>query len=88
MNLITKLTPEQKALIPVYINKWQQIAFSTAETNKDKAIAAVKQVYSLINKPELIIIFCDRPALAELGCQPIGNLNPVEESKTSPNFVC
>ena len=64
MNKLT-LTAEQKALIPVFIDKWQKIAFSTNETNKDIAIAAIKKVYSLINKPKPTIVFCDRHTLAE-----------------------
>ncbi len=37
MNIITQLTSEQESLIPAYIDKWQQIAFSTEPTDKEKA---------------------------------------------------
>lgn len=59
MSLIEKLTPEQEALIPVYREKWRQIALCTQAVEPQKAVAAINAAYSLIglSKPE--IVFCD-----------------------------
>ena len=43
--IITELTPEQEALIPVYKDKWLKIALSTERIDKKKAKKAVKQGY-------------------------------------------
>ena len=59
------LTPETEALISACVDKWQKIAFSTEPINRDQATEAVKQAYALINQPEPVILFYDRPALAE-----------------------
>jgi hypothetical protein len=54
--MITELTAEQEALIPVYREKWRAIALSTERINHQKATKAVKATYELIGKqlPELI----------------------------------
>jgi hypothetical protein len=58
---IEKLTPEQKALIPVYREKWRKIALSTEPIDKEKAAEAVKNAYEMIGEEEPKIIFCDSP---------------------------
>jgi hypothetical protein len=45
-NLITELTPEQEALIPVYREKWRAIALSTDPIDRQKATEAVKLAYA------------------------------------------
>lgn len=58
---INQLTPEQKALIPVYQEKWRQIAFSIERIDRDKATEAIKAAYHLIDEDEPEIIFFDSP---------------------------
>lgn len=55
---ITKLTPEQEALIPVSREKWRKITLSTERIDRDKAREAVKEAYDLINLQEPKIMFC------------------------------
>lgn len=61
---IEKLTPEQEALIPVYLEKWRKIAFSTEPIDKEKAAEAVKEAYTLIGRKEPKILFCKSPYAA------------------------
>ncbi|MEP0793021.1 hypothetical protein NDI44_00495 [Trichocoleus sp. DQ-A3] len=58
---IEKLTPEQEALIPVYREKWRDIAYSTEPIDREKAAKAVKAVYILIELSEQEILFYDSP---------------------------
>lgn len=60
-HLITKLTPEQVALIPEYWAKWQAIALSTQPLDRNLAQEAVKAAYHAIDKPTPEIVFCDSP---------------------------
>ena len=64
MSLIEKLTPEQEALIPVYREKWRQIALSTKPIDRQKAAEAVKAAYKLIGESEPEIIYFDSPYAA------------------------
>lgn len=59
-----KLTPEQEALIPVYREKWRQIAVSTQRLDRQKACKAIKAAYALIGEAEPEIIFYDSPKAA------------------------
>jgi hypothetical protein len=59
--IITKLTPEQEALIPVYREKWRKIALSTERIDREKAAEAVKAAYSLFGTHQPEIIFCSSP---------------------------
>ena len=59
--IISELTPEQEALIPVYREKWRKIALSTERIDREKAAEAVKTAYTAIRKQEPEIIFCDSP---------------------------
>jgi len=57
MELISKLTSEQKALISVYREKWEKIALSTQPINCQKAAEAIKLAYSLMGDPNPEILF-------------------------------
>ncbi len=61
--IITFLTPEQEALIPVY-REWRKIALSTQRIDREKAADAIKAAYALcyVNEPE--IVFYDSPYAA------------------------
>ena len=56
MSLEKELTPEQAALVPVYAEKWKNIALSTKPIDFDLAKEAVKNAYQLINQevPEIV----------------------------------
>ena len=55
--MITQLTPEQQALIPVYRDKWLKIALSTERVNEEKATEAIKAGYKLIGEDEPVVLF-------------------------------
>jgi hypothetical protein len=75
--IVTQLTPDQKALIPVYQQKWRRIALSTEPTDCKLAAETIKAIYTEINLPEPDVIFFDN-----LNFQAInainGSLNPGE----------
>jgi len=60
---IEKLTPEQEALIPVYREKWRQIALSTERLDRTKAEASIKAAYIALGKPEPEIQFYSSPCV-------------------------
>ncbi|UBF26235.1 hypothetical protein K9N68_32800 [Kovacikia minuta CCNUW1] len=62
--MITELTPEQEALIPVYREKWRAIALSTERIDRQKVSEAVKAAYAVINEEEPEIVFCNSPFAA------------------------
>ena len=62
--MIDKLTPEQEALIPVYLEKWRAIALSTEPIDRYKAADAVKGFYAAICQQEPKIVFFDSPNAA------------------------
>lgn len=57
--IITELTPEKSALIPVYREKWRKIARSTERIDKEKAESVVKATYKLIGEAEPKVFFFD-----------------------------
>lgn len=58
-----KLTPEQEALIPVYRDKWRQIALSTEPIDRAKAESAIKAAYIANGKPEPEVEFYSSPCV-------------------------
>jgi len=66
---ISQITPEQEALIPVYREKWRNIALSTVPIDREKAADAVQAAYAVIGLEKPEIIFYDSPlrALEQLG---------------------
>lgn len=61
--IITTLTPEQEALIPIYREKWVPIIYSTRPVDRDREIAAINTAYQLSNYPAPEILFYDSPYL-------------------------
>jgi len=61
MSRIETLTPEQETLIPVYRDKWKQIALSTERIDRQKATEAVKAAYAALGKKKPEIIICESP---------------------------
>ncbi len=62
--MIEKLTPEQEALIPAYLEKWRSIGILTKPIDRQKATEAVKNIYIAIGKQPPKIVFCDSPYAA------------------------
>ena len=60
---IEKLTPEQKALIPVYREKWRRIALSTERLDRTKAETSIKAAYIALGKPEPEVQFYSSPCV-------------------------
>ncbi|MEC4891678.1 MAG: hypothetical protein SAL07_00520 [Oscillatoria sp. PMC 1051.18] len=60
---IERLTSEQRALIPVYQEKWRKIAFSTEAINKQQATQAVKEIYQVIGKKTPAVRFFSSPEI-------------------------
>ncbi|MEG4571680.1 hypothetical protein QUA56_02965 [Microcoleus sp. N3A4] len=58
---VKKLTPAQEALIPVYRDKWREIALSPGPINRSQAAETIKAAYAIMGKKPPEIIFCDRP---------------------------
>ena len=58
---IDRLTSEQEALIPIYRDKWRQMALSTERVDRALATEAIKAVYAAIAQPAPEILFCESP---------------------------
>lgn len=69
---IERLTPEQEALYPTYLDKWRSIALKPGPIDRQKAKQAIKAAYSLFRLKEPKILFFDSPyaALNALLSQP------------------
>jgi hypothetical protein len=67
--MITELTPEQEALIPIYREKWKAIALSTARIDRQKAAETVKVAYAIdgLKEPEVFFFVSPRAAWRRLG---------------------
>lgn len=63
LSKIEKLTPEQESLIPVYREKWRQIALSTERLDRAKAESVIKAAYIAIGKPEPEVQFYSSPCV-------------------------
>ncbi|MBE9183165.1 hypothetical protein IQ270_00095 [Microcoleus sp. LEGE 07076] len=63
-DIISELDPEQKALIPIYMKKWERIVLSTKSIDYQKATEAIKLAYSMVGRKKPIIIFCTSPFTA------------------------
>lgn len=62
--MITELTPEQEALIPIYREKWRAIALSTERIDRQKVIQVIQAAYRVRKCDEPKIIFFDSPYAA------------------------
>ena len=58
---MTKLTPQQEALIIKSWEKWKPLVLSTEPIDHQKAIEAVKVAYDLIGREKPEILFFDSP---------------------------
>ena len=66
MIVITSLTPEQKALFPIYVKKWIGIGLSTKPADRSRAEKAIAGLYRLAKLKEPRIIWLPCPISAAL----------------------
>ncbi|MCC5640497.1 hypothetical protein LC593_32650 [Nostoc sp. CHAB 5844] len=59
-----RLTPEQRALISRYREKWQHIGLSTEQINQQQATNAVQAIYTALKLTQPAIIIVDSPNAA------------------------
>lgn len=80
---IERLTPEQEALFPAYLDKWRAIALQPGLIDRQKATQAIKTAYDLFRLKEPNILFFDSPnaALNALLSQPGSQLGKQLEGK-------
>lgn len=63
--MITSLTPEQEALLPIYRDQWIAHGLDTSAIDKEAVIAAVKLAYRLADQAEpKHFLFADGPTEA------------------------
>lgn len=66
--MLTELTPEQEALIPVIKNKWLDRIFGNRQpVDREKAVFYTKWLYKLCVLKEPLIIFMDSPMALQIG---------------------
>jgi hypothetical protein len=55
--MITKLSKEQEAKMPLYVEKWTKIGLSTEPTNKERATKNVSEYYKIVglNPPQKVV---------------------------------
>lgn len=59
-----RLTGREKALIPVYLEKWRAIALKTGPIDRKEAFATIQEIYELIGEEKPEIIFFNSPDTA------------------------
>ncbi|MCU0543547.1 MAG: hypothetical protein MUE44_15450 [Oscillatoriaceae cyanobacterium Prado104] len=57
-------TLEKKALIPVYMEKWERIILSVKPIDYQKATEAIEVAYATVGRKKPVIIFCSSPFAA------------------------
>ncbi|MBD2200082.1 MULTISPECIES: ankyrin repeat domain-containing protein [Calothrix] len=66
-----KITTEQQSLMPIYRDKWHDIAFSTNRINPQEAMEAVQSVYELLKLPTPEIQLFDSLYAAAIAAKPL-----------------
>lgn len=59
--IIEKLTPEQEALIPVYMERFFKMGIDTTPSNRAKAEAALLKIHKLLGHPDPEIVWANSP---------------------------
>jgi hypothetical protein len=68
MKKIEKLTPEQEALLPAFVDYGLQYGLNTSPCDRPKAEAAIRAHYAALNRPEpRLIIWLDSPHQGAIG---------------------
>lgn len=78
--MITKLTKKQKALLPVYRDKWLKIGLSTEPSNHVKAEDAINRAYEMVGleKPKQFV-WCGSPQSAAITLSILKNEKVMKE---------
>lgn len=72
---ILQFIAELKALVPLYRETWMAIALSCQSIKPEKAAAAIKTAYAVLDEPEPEICFCESPMAAlEILCSRLERL--------------
>ncbi len=79
------LTPEQEARIPFYQEKWRAVALSTEAIDRDKAAAAVTNIYTLMGKTAPTIEFYPSPYAALVAISNREESEPTQETEANEN---
>jgi len=61
MKKIEKLTKEQEALFPVYVDRWKKIGLCTDPANRPEAEDGIRKAYAVANLKEPKILWYDSP---------------------------
>jgi hypothetical protein len=69
--MISSLTEEKKALIPIYLQKWHLVIHSSHGINQDQVTNAIRVAYRLIHRKEPEIQFYPSPYTALLAFAPL-----------------
>ena len=64
--MIESLTPEQEARFPEFMEKWSQIALSTAPADRPKAERGVRAIYETAGLKPPKIVWCTSPLVSGL----------------------
>jgi hypothetical protein len=59
--MIDALTPEQEALLPVYVERYRKIGLDTTPTDRAKAEEAIIRAYHYLNLPTPAFMWFDSP---------------------------
>ncbi|MDZ8064167.1 MAG: hypothetical protein RMY64_00800 [Nostoc sp. DedQUE08] len=62
--IITELSDEQEAMLPIYREKWRSIQISTESIEQEKVAAIIKTAYAVSDYPEPEILFYSSPMTA------------------------
>ncbi|WP_143855394.1 hypothetical protein [Nostoc sp.] len=62
--IITELSDEQEAMLPIYRDKWRSIQISTESIQQEKATEVIKAAYAVSDYPEPEILFYSSPMTA------------------------
>ncbi|WP_334956957.1 DUF6745 domain-containing protein [Nostoc sp.] len=62
--IITELSDEQEAMLPIYRDKWRSIQVSTESIEQEKVTAVIKAAYTVSDYPEPEILFYSSPMTA------------------------
>lgn len=77
MTKINELTAEQKALLPVWRDKWLKIGLSTDPIDQERAKSAVRKMYECagLEAPNTFV-FLDNPEHGAIVCPPVNTPIP------------
>ncbi|MEH1936579.1 MAG: hypothetical protein V7L14_23335 [Nostoc sp.] len=62
--IITELSDEQEAMLPIYRDKWRSIQISAESIKQEKVAAVIKAAYAVSDYPEPEILFYSSPMTA------------------------